>query len=114
MNLSDGEVSFLRECAEYTVKSLDAPLAGSEDAPTLGETVGCIDPGFAEVETRVSVEQLLSELSEVEREVIRLRYGFDDGIEMSLRAVGKRLGRSHEWVAKVEKAALAKMHKHTT
>ena len=114
MNLSDGEVSFLRECAEYTIESLDAPLADSEDAPTLGETVGGIDPGFAEVDTRVSVEQLLSELSEVEREVIRLRYGFDDGIEMSLRAVGKRLGRSHEWVAKVEKAALAKMHKHTT
>ena len=114
MNLSEGEVSFLRECAEYTVENLDAPLSDSEDALMLVDTVGSIDLGFAEIETRVSVEQLLSQLSEMEREVIRSRYGFDDGVEMSLRAVGKRLGRSHDWVAKVEKAALAKMHKHTT
>ena len=114
MHLSDSEVSFLRECAEYAVESLDAPLADPEDAATLGDTVGSIDPGFAEIETRVSVEQLLSHLSEVEREVIRLRYGLDDGVEMSLRAVGERFGRSHEWVSKVEKAALAKMRKHTT
>ena len=112
MKLSDSEVSFLRECAEYAVESLDAPLSDSENAPMLVDTVGSIDPGFAAVETRVSVEQLLSKLSEVEREVIRLRYGFNDGVEMSLRAVGKRFGRSHEWVSKVEKAALAKMRKH--
>ena len=114
MNLSEREVPFLRECAEYTVESLDAPLADSADAPMLADTVGSIDPGFAEVETRVSVEQLLSQLTEVEREVIHLRYGFYDGGEMSLRAVGKQLGKSHEWVSKVEKAALAKMHKHAT
>lgn len=111
MNLSDGEVSFLRECAEYTLESLDAPLADSEDAPMLADTVGSSDPGFAEVDTRVSVEQLLSHLSEVESEVIRLRYGLDDGVEMSLRAVGDRVGKSHEWVSKVEKAALAKMRR---
>lgn len=111
MNLSDGEVSFLRECAEYTLESLDAPLVDSEDATMLADTVGSIDPGFAEVETRVSVEQLLSQLSELECEVIRLRYGLDDGVEMSLRAVGERVRKSHEWVSKVEKAALAKMRR---
>ena len=77
----------------------------------LADTVGSIDPGFAEVENRVSVEQFLSQLSEVECEVIRLRYGLDDGVEMSLRAVGKRVGKSHEWVSKVEKTALAKMRR---
>ena len=59
MNLSDNEVAFLRECAEYAVESLDAPLEDSEDNTTLADTVGSIDPGFAEIETRVSVEQLL-------------------------------------------------------
>ena len=114
MHQSENEVSFLRECAADTIESLDAPLAGSEDTVTLGDTVGSIDPGFAEIETRVSVEQLLSHLSEVECEVIRLRYGLDDGVERSLRAIGKHFGKSHEWVAKVQKAALAKMRKHTT
>ena len=111
MNLLDNEVPFLRECAESTVESLDAPLSDSEDAGTLGDAVGSSDPGFAEVETRVSVEQLLSHLCEVEREVIRFRYGLDDGVEMSLWAVGKRVGKSHEWVSKIEKAAVAKMRK---
>ncbi len=114
MDLPIDKVSFLRECAESSVESLDAPLADSADNVTLGDTVGSIDPGFAEIETRVSVEQLLSHLSEVECEVIRLRYGLDDGVEMSLRAVGERLGRSHEWVSKVQKVALAKMRKRTT
>ena len=114
MDLLVDKVSFLRECAECMIESLNAPLEDSEDTVTLGDTVGSIDLGFAEIETRVSVEQLLSYLSEVECEVMRLRYGLDDGVEMSLRAVGKHFGKSHEWVAKVQKAALAKMRKHTT
>ena len=111
MNVSEDEVSFLRECAAYIIESLDAPLADSEDALMLADTVGSIDPGFAEVDTKVFVEQLVSELSEVEGEVIRLRYGLDDGVERSLRAVGERVGKSHQWVSKVEKAALAKMRR---
>lgn len=111
MDLAVNEVTFFRECAEYIIESLDAPVVDSEEALMLGETVGGIDPGFAEVEVRVSVAQLLSHLSRVEREVIRCRYGIDGGVEMSLRAIGKRFGKSHEWVSKVEKAALAKMRK---
>ncbi len=111
MDSTTNEVSFLRECAGYEVESLDAPLETSGDALTLGEIVGSMDPGFDEVEVRVSVAQLLSQLSAQEREVIRCRYGLDDGIEMSLRAVGARFGKSHEWVAKVEKTALLKLRK---
>ncbi len=114
INLSDDEIPFLRDCAEYSVESLDAPLSDAEDAVTLADMIGSIDPGFDEIDTTVSAEQLLCHLSEVEREVIRLRFGFDDGVEMSLRAVGEHFGRSHEWVAKVQKAALAKMHKRAT
>ena len=111
MDSTADDVSFLRECAGYEVESLDAPLETSEDALTLGETLGSIDPGFDEVEDRVSVAQLLSQLLTQEREVICCRYGLDDGIAMSLRAVGSRFGKSHEWVAKVEKAALLKLRK---
>ncbi len=111
MDSTAHEVSFLRECAGYEVESLDAPLETSEDALTLGETLGSMDPGFDEVEVRVSVAQLLSQLSSRECEVICCRYGLDDGIAMSFRAVGSRFGKSHEWVAKVEKAALLKLRK---
>ena len=95
-------VRYFRECSECTAESLDVPLSSP---------LGSVDPGFAEVETRILVGQLLAHLSPVEREVIVLRYGCNGEDKMSLRAVGKRFGKSHEWVAKVEKAALAKMRK---
>ena len=111
MDRAANEVCFFRECAGYEVESLDAPLETSEDALTLGERLGSIDTGFDEVEVRVSVEQLLSQLLTQEREVIRCRYGLDDGVAMSLRAVGARFDKSHEWVSKVEKAAFLKLRK---
>ncbi len=105
-------IGYFRECSEQTCESLDEPLSDSDEVLPLQDTLGSLDPGFTEVETKVSVTQLLSHLSEVEREVIRLRYGFVDGVERSLRAVGKQFGKSHEWVSQVEKTALAKMRKH--
>lgn len=104
-------VRYFRECSECTAESLEAPLTDSDADLLLSSTLGSVDPGFAEVETRILVAQLLAHLSSVEREVIRLRYGFNGEDKMSLRAVGKRFGKSHEWVAKVEKTALAKMRK---
>lgn len=104
-------VSYFRECSEHNVENLDMPLADSDEGQTLGNTLGSVDPGFAQVEAKLTVAQLLSHLSPVEREVIRLRHALDGGAALSLRAVGKRFFKSHEWVAKVEKTALAKMRK---
>ena len=82
-----------------------------KNAETLGETIGTLDPRIAEVEAKLTVQQLLSKLSPTERDVIRLRYGFE-GAPLSLRKVGARFNRSHEWVAKVERAAIAQLREH--
>jgi RNA polymerase sigma factor (sigma-70 family) len=55
-----------------------------------------------------ALHTLLSGLSDRERHVLELRYGFD-GDELSLRQVGERLGLSGERVRQLERRALAKL-----
>ena len=114
MGCSVDHVSCFRECSEQHFESLDAPLADSDDeALTLSDTLGSVDPGFAEIDAKLTMDQLLSQLSPVAREVLRLWHGLD-GPPLSLRAVAKQFGRSHEWVSKIEKAAMVKLRKHVT
>src|SRR3954447_9224468 len=55
------------------------------------------------------VTQLLAGLSEDERRVVCLRYGFDRGQARTLAEVGKGCGRSAEGTRQVERRALAKL-----
>ena len=111
MRCSIENVSDFRECSEHNFESLDAPLTDSDEALMLSDALGSIDPGFAEVDAKLTVNQLLSQLSPIEREVICLRHGLN-GPPLSLRAVGDQFGISHEWVSKIEKAAMMKLRKH--
>ena len=111
MGCDIAHVPCFRDCSEHRFESLDAPLGDGDDAETLGDTLGEPDPRIAEVDAKLTVEQLLSKLSPTERDVIHLRYGFE-GAPLSLRKVGAHFNRSHEWVAKVERAAIAKLREH--
>jgi DNA-directed RNA polymerase sigma subunit (sigma70/sigma32) len=55
------------------------------------------------------VAQLLAGLSEHERRVVCLRYGFDRGQTRTLAEVGKECGLSAEGTRQVERRALAKL-----
>ena len=111
MGCSMEHVHCFRQCSEQTFESLDAPLPDSEEALTLSDILGSIDPGFAEVEDKLTVDQLLSRLPSIQREVISLRYGLE-GPSLSLRAVGDRFRKSHVWVSHVEKVAMMKLRKY--
>ena len=63
---------------------------------------------------RQDVRELLSELSQREREVISLRFGLEDGQEWSLNKIGERLNLSRERVRQLESQAIATLrHKHS-
>jgi len=57
----------------------------------------------------VLIRELLNDLTQRERSVIRLRYGLADGHEHTLNEVGQKLGLSHEAVRQIEYRALKKL-----
>jgi RNA polymerase sigma factor (sigma-70 family) len=94
--------------------SLDQAV-GEDGESALGDFVARIDPG-AEPGDAVSQGQLrgelavvLSTLSQREQEVIRLRFGLDDGRQRTLDEVGREFGLSRERIRQIEKITLNKL-----
>ncbi len=60
---------------------------------------------------RQDLNNLLAELTPQQREVLALRFGLEDGNEMSLAKVGERLSLSRERVRQLEHQALAHLRR---
>ena len=105
--ISVAELKRLRQTARI-VASLDQPVEDGGETE-LGELAAWEGPDVVEQVhaglEEETIRKALDTLSEVEREVIRLRYGLD-GDPITLREVGKRLGVSHERVRQLESSAL--------
>ena len=93
--------------------SLDSPV-GEEDDSNLAdfiEDAGADAP--AEIATKKmlaqAVEEALGELSEREKEVVRLRFGLVDGQARTLEEVGKEFGVTRERIRQIEAKTLAKL-----
>lgn len=70
------------------------------------------ETGFSIVENTVfgqNIRECLAELKPREQQVIRARYGFDDGIAKTLEEVGTSLGVTRERVRQIENKALKKL-----
>ncbi len=60
---------------------------------------------------RQDIDNLLAELTPQQREVVSLRFGLQDGNELSLAKVGERLNLSRERVRQLEHQALAHLRR---
>ncbi|MBI5155456.1 RNA polymerase sigma factor RpoD/SigA [Candidatus Poribacteria bacterium] len=94
--------------------SLDARQG--EDGPSLSDVLPSADTPSpsAEIEAaqaREAVRGLFGFLSDREREVVQLRFGFQNGRSYSLRGASKLVGLSQEGVRRVENRALNKLRR---
>ncbi len=100
--------------------SLDQPLgSGTGGSGTSASSLGDLltDERNTPSDTIISQQQqavravMTQALTPREREVIMLRFGFDDGKNRSFAEVGRQMGLTRQRVCQVEKHALAKLEK---
>lgn len=109
-------VKFLEDTEIFSSEtSLDVPVGNSEgDFSTLGDLIPSDETGpfssFAEKETREILISILSSLTEQEKQVILLRYGFE-GEEYTLEYVGEKFELSKERIRQIEAKALIRLRK---
>ncbi len=97
--------------------SLDSPV-GEEDDSNLADFIEDLQAEApADVATRHmlndAVLEALDDLTPREKEVVRLRFGLDDGQARTLEEVGKQFGVTRERIRQIEAKTLAKLrHPH--
>ena len=93
--------------------SLDMPVGTDEEAP-LGDFIEDSEATDAEEAVVASlrhhdVRKVLSTLEIREQEVIKLRYGLDDGLPRTLDQIGRHFGLSRERVRQIEREVMSKL-----
>jgi RNA polymerase primary sigma factor len=112
MELPPDKVRDIMKVAQTPV-SLETPIGEEEDS-NLGDFIpdelGEAPSDAASYQMlRESMEDVLSSLSEREREVLRLRFGLEDGRSRTLEEVGKQFGVTRERIRQIEAKALRKL-----
>jgi RNA polymerase sigma factor (sigma-70 family) len=94
------------------ITSLDAPIAeNAVFADLLSDNSTSPEAHAVAGSTRRHVRRLLDSLTERERAVLQLRFGFATGREHSLQETADRIGLSRERVRQIERIALARLRR---
>ena len=95
--------------------SVDMPVGTDEEAP-LGDFIEDSEATDAEEAVVASlrhsdIRTVLATLEKREQDVIRLRFGLDDGVPRTLDQIGREFGLSRERVRQIEREVMAKLRK---
>ena len=97
--------------------SLDSPIGEGEDSNLANfvEDRNAVAPGDAVTRTLLveAVREVLGDLPKREQEVVRMRFGLDDGQPRTLKEVGEAFGVTRERIRQIEAKTLTKLrHPH--
>jgi RNA polymerase primary sigma factor len=108
-------VDRVREILRYALDplSLDSPL-GEEDDSSLGDFIEDLNADTpSDMATRMmlaqAVDDALGELTEREREIVRMRFGLDGDQPKTLEDVGREFNVTRERIRQIEAKTLAKL-----
>ena len=112
MNTTAEKVRQILRAAKQPI-SLETPV-GEDEGNTIADFIadrGARAPAEAadEAMLKFQVESALEELNGRERQVLRMRFGLEDGRDRTLGEIGEELGVSRERVRQIEAEALAKL-----
>ena len=112
VDLTEERVTEILRIAQQDPLSLDTPI-GDEDDTSMADFIP--DKGAAPLDLAArkllaqTVQDVLGELSDREAEVVRLRFGLDDGRPRTLEEVGRAFGVTRERIRQIESKTLAKL-----
>ena len=98
------------------VLSIETPI-GDEDDSTLSDFIPdqkSLTPSQATARAmlRDLIKEIMIDLSDREQEILKMRFGLEDGVSHTLEEVGKTFGVTRERIRQIEAKALEKMREH--
>ena len=115
MQISLAKLRLVLKATQSTI-SLETPLHTKDETSKIGDFL--VDESIEAPDTRVSQENLTEELEKIleslrprERDVLKLRFGLQDGNKRTLEEIGQLFGVSRERVRQIETRALNKLRK---
>ncbi len=112
------EVEKVRQIQKISqeVLSIEQPVGDEEDS-TLSDFIPDernITPAqqAAQALIRDIIKEIIVDLSEREREILKMRFGLEDGVTHTLEEVGKVFGVTRERIRQIEAKALEKIREH--
>ena len=104
------DVRELREIAAMATVSIDKPI-GEDNEASLGDMLvdeSALDPQLSaeREEIRRLVDEMLRSLGEREQRILRMKFGFETGKQLSMEEIGKEFNLSRERVRQLEVKAM--------
>lgn len=114
LKITVDKLQFIMRSSRSTI-SLETPMSkdGLKDGANLGSMIVCNgdtpDQMAEKTLLREDLENLLNTLTPRERDVVRMRYGFDDGRSKTLEEIGTTFAVTRERIRQIESKALRKL-----
>lgn len=112
LDMEDKEISHLRNVSQDFI-SLDASTGDGDDASFMSlvedKRSDAPDKKLLDESLRSALDDVLATLTEAERKIIRLRFGFDGEKPLSLQQIGEQFNLSKERIRQIEKKAIRRL-----